>query len=96
MNNKLFVGNLAYQTSDAELQELFAEHGAVNSVQVAKDRETGRSRGFAFVEMGTQSEAEAAIKALNGREVRGRQISVVVSQPKPRTGGGGGGGGRGR
>ena len=85
---KLFVGNLSFNVSEQKLQEIFEQAGAVASVAIPTDRDTGRKRGFAFVEMGTQSEAEAAIKALNGREVKGRQISVVVSQPKPRTGGG--------
>ena len=85
MNNKLFVGNLAYQTSDAELQELFAEHGAVNSVQVAKDRETGRSRGFAFVEMESKEDAEAAIQHFNGETIDGRKIVVNESRPKVRS-----------
>ena len=91
MNNKLFVGNLAFKTSDDELQELFAQHGTVTSVAVPKDRDTGRPRGFAFVEMESQAQAEAAIRALDGRQIDGRQISVVVSQPKPRTGAGNGG-----
>ncbi len=94
MNNKLFIGNLAYGISDADLQELFAQYGSVTSCSIAKDRDTGRPRGFGFVEMESQAQAEAAIKALNGFEVSGRQISVSVSQPKPRGGGGGGGGGR--
>jgi cold-inducible RNA-binding protein len=94
MNNKLFVGNLSYGISDDELQELFAKFGTVVSCSVAKDRETGRARGFAFVEMESQAQAEAAIKGLNGYEVSGRQMSVAVSQPKPRGGGGGGGGRR--
>lgn len=85
MNNKLFVGNLAYSVSDSNLNELFAEFGKVGSCNVATDRQTGRSRGFGFVEMGDQAEAEAAIKGLHGREVEGRQISVAVSQPKPRS-----------
>ncbi len=95
MNNKLFVGNLPYSTSDGELQELFAQFGDVVSCNVAKDRETGKPRGFGFVEMQSQEQAEAAIKGLNGHTLGNRQISVVVSQPKPSgRGGGGGGGGR--
>lgn len=93
MNNKLFVGNLPFKLSEGELQELFAKHGTVVSCSIPTDRETGRKRGFAFVEMSNQAEAEAAIQALNGREIEGRQIAVSVSQPKPK---GGGGGGRGR
>ncbi len=84
MNNKLFVGNLAYTVTDASLQEMFLKFGAVGSCNIATDRETGRSRGFGFVEMTSQADAEAAIKGLNGQEVGGRQISVSVSQPKPR------------
>ncbi len=91
MNNKLFVGNLAYSVTEDELQQLFGEFGEVTSAVVPKDRETGRPRGFAFVEMQTQAAAEAAIKGLDGREMSGRQIKVSPSQPKPRTGGGGGG-----
>jgi RNA recognition motif-containing protein len=84
MNNKLFVGNLSFKTSQQELQDLFAQHGEVVSVSIPQDRETGRPRGFAFVEMSTQESAESAIKALNGREVDGRQIAVNVSTPKPK------------
>ncbi len=88
MNSKLFVGNLAYATTDADLQSMFGQFGDVNSCNVATDRTTGRPRGFAFVEMGSQSQAEAAIKGLNGQDVDGRQISVAISEPKPRTAGG--------
>lgn len=94
MNNKLFVGNLAYSVTEEDLLTLFGEYGEVTSASVPKDRETGRPRGFAFVEMQTQAAAEAAIKGLDGREMSGRQIKVSKSEPKPRTGGGGGGGGR--
>ena len=87
MNNKLFVGNLSYGVSDTELRDLFEQHGTVSSISIPKDRDTGRPRGFAFVEMESQEQAETAIKELNGREVSGRQISVVVSQPKPKSGG---------
>lgn len=87
MNNKLFVGNLSFKTTQDQLQELFAEQGAVVSVAIPQDRETGRPRGFAFVEMANQADAEAAIKALNGRNVDGRDIAVTISQPKPKTGG---------
>lgn len=93
MNNKLFVGNLSFQLSEAELETLFGEYGAVVSCAIPTDRDTGRKRGFAFIEMSNQAEAEAAIRGLNGRDVDGRQLSVSVSQPKPK---GGGGGGRGR
>lgn len=91
MNNKLFIGNLSFNLSEVELEELFAEYGTVVSCSVPTDRDTGRKRGFAFIEMGSQAEAEAAIKGLNGREVAGRQLNVSVSQPKPKGGGGGGG-----
>ena len=89
MNNKLFVGNLPFGISDAELQELFAGFGQVTSCKIATDRDTGKPRGFAFVEMESQAHAEAAIKGLNGYEIKGRQIAVNVSQPKPRSSGGG-------
>jgi RNA recognition motif-containing protein len=92
MNNKLFVGNLPYTLTDADLEQLFAQYGEVTSCKAAKDRDTGRPRGFAFVEMTSQSEAEAAIKGLNGTQVGGRQISVAVSEPKPRATAGSGGG----
>ena len=88
MNNKLFVGNLAFSTTDSTLSDLFATYGEVTSCSIPKDRDTGRPRGFAFVEMNSQEQAEAAIKGLNGQQVDGRQISVVVSQPKARTSGG--------
>lgn len=91
MNNKLFVGNLSFKVSESELEELFAQYGSVTSCSVPTDRETGRKRGFAFVEMASQSEAEAAIKGLNGHDLGGRQLNVSVAQPKPKGGGGGGG-----
>lgn len=94
MNNKLFVGNLAFSLSESELEALFAEYGTVVSCAMPTDRDTGRKRGFAFIEMQDQSQAEAAISGLNGREVAGRALSVSLSQPKPKGGGGGGGGGR--
>ncbi|CAN5415951.1 hypothetical protein BH10CYA1_BH10CYA1_02010 [soil metagenome] len=90
MNNKLFVGNLSFKTTQQGLQDLFAEYGEVVSVAIPQDRDTGRQRGFAFVEMANQADAEAAIKALNGRDLDGRQIAVNVSTPKPKDGGGGG------
>ncbi len=90
MNNKLFVGNLSFKLSEAELESLFGEFGTVVSCSIPTDRETGRKRGFAFVEMGSQAEAEAAIKGLNGRDCEGRQIAVSIAQPKPKGGGGGG------
>jgi cold-inducible RNA-binding protein len=93
VNNKLFVGNLSFKLSEGELEELFGQYGTVVSCSIPTDRDTGRKRGFAFIEMSNQAEAEAAIKALNGRDVDGRQLAVSVSQPKPK---GPGGGGRGR
>lgn len=84
MNNKLFVGNLSYAVTDSSLLELFGRYGDVVSCNVATDRESGRSRGFGFVEMKSQVEAENAIAGLNGQELSGRQLSVSVSQPKPK------------
>lgn len=84
MNKKLFVGNLAFRVTDEDLSQMFSEFGQVSSCNVAKDRDTGRSRGFGFVEMQTVAEAEAAIKGMNGMDVEGRQLSVVISEPKPR------------
>lgn len=96
MGKKLYVGNLTYGVNDADLQQMFAEHGTVQSAQVIMDRDTGRSKGFGFVEMGSDQEAQAAIKALNGKEVDGRALTVNEARPKAEGGGrGGGGGGRG-
>jgi cold-inducible RNA-binding protein len=89
-NNKLFVGNLSFKLSEADITDLFAPHGKVVSVSMPTDSATGKKRGFAFVEMETQEDAEAAIKALNGQTVETRQITVSVSRPKPSGGGGGG------
>ena len=93
MSTKLYVGNLAFQTTSEELQELFAQAGTVESASVVEDRMTGRSRGFAFVEMSTPEEAAAAIEQMNGKEVGGRALKV--NEAKPRENRGGGGGGRG-
>jgi RNA recognition motif-containing protein len=93
MSTKLYVGNLAFQTTSEELQELFAQAGTVESASVVEDRMTGRSRGFAFVEMSTPEEAAAAIEQMNGREIGGRALKV--NEAKPRENRGGGGGGRG-
>ena len=93
MSTKLYVGNLAFQTTSEELQELFAQAGTVESASVVEDRMTGRSRGFAFVEMATKEEAASAIEQLNGKEVGGRALKV--NEAKPRENRGGGGGGRG-
>src|SRR5208282_4492111 len=98
MGKKLYVGNLAYGVGDSELQQIFEPHGTVQSAQVIMDRDTGRSKGFGFVEMGSDQEAQAAIAALNGKEVEGRALTVNEARPKPEGGGGrgfGGGGGRG-
>ncbi|CAN5139667.1 RNA-binding protein [soil metagenome] len=82
MKNKLFVGNLSYNLSENDLETLFAESGTVVSVAIPNDRETGRKRGFAFIEMSSEPEAEAAIENLNGKEVDGRAIVVSASKPK--------------
>ena len=95
MSSKLYVGNLSYSISDSDLATIFEPHGTVQSAQVIMDRDTGRSKGFGFVEMGSPQEAQAAITALNGQEVEGRALTVNEARPK-REGGGGGGGGRGR
>jgi RNA recognition motif-containing protein len=93
MGKKLYVGNLSYEVSDSDLTTMFSAHGTVQSAQIIMDRDTGRSKGFGFVEMGSDSEAQAAIQALNGTEVGGR--SLTVNEAKPREDRGGGGGGRG-
>lgn len=89
---RLYVGNLPYQMTDAELNELFAAYGAVESAQVIVDRETGRSKGFGFVQMGNPAEADAATQALNGQQFKGRPLTVNEARPKTEFGGGGGGG----
>jgi cold-inducible RNA-binding protein len=97
MSVKLFVGGLSFSTSSERLREAFAAAGSVESASVVTDRETGRSRGFGFVEMGTQEEAQAAVSRLNGTDLDGRQIKVEIAHASgSRGGGGGGGGGRGR
>jgi RNA recognition motif-containing protein len=95
---KLYVGNLSFQTSRDDLQELFAQAGTVESASVVEDRETGRSRGFGFVEMSSNEEGQAAIQQFNGKEVNGRSLTVNEARPREDRGGGGnrgGGGGRG-
>src|SRR5579871_5765236 len=92
MGKRLYVGNLSYNTTELELREAFGQAGTVTDAKVVMDRETGRPRGFAFVEMSSDQEAQAAIEQLNGREVDGRAIAVNEAQER---GGGGGGGGRG-
>jgi RNA recognition motif-containing protein len=92
---KLYVGNLAYSMTDTDLQNLFEQYGAVQSAQVIMDRDTGRSKGFGFVEMGTTEEGQAAIQALNDQEVNGRKLTVNEARPREERSGGGGGRGRG-
>ena len=93
MGRKLYVGNLPYETGEAELQELFARSGTVESVRVMRDAATGRARGFAFVEMSTDQEAQAAITELNAYQLGGRGLTVNEARPKPAYSGGGYGGG---
>ena len=94
MGRKLYVGNLGYDTSSDDLQQLFASHGTVDSATVISDRSTGQSKGFGFVEMSSNAEADAAIAALDGQEFGGRAIKVNEAKPRPAGGGGGGRGGR--
>jgi cold-inducible RNA-binding protein len=99
MSMKLYVGNLSFQTSGDDLQELFSQAGTVESATVVEDRETGRSRGFGFVEMSSKEEGQAAIQQFNGKEVGGRALNVNEAKPREERGGGGGnrggfGGGR--
>jgi RNA recognition motif-containing protein len=94
MSSKLYVGNLSYSVRDDDLQQKFGEFGGVQSAKVMMDRDSGRSKGFGFVEMSSPAEAEAAIRGMNGQNVDGRDMVVNVARPmEPRTGGGGGGGG---
>ena len=95
MSMKLYVGNLSFNTSSEDLQELFAQAGTVESSAVVEDRETGRSRGFGFVEMSSSEEGQAAIQKFNGTEVNGRSLTVNEAKPREDRGGRGGGGGRG-
>ena len=95
MGKKLYVGNLPFSVTETELRELFGRHGSVDSVNVITDRETGRPRGFAFVEMSEPSAATDAIRALDGTQLGGRALKVNEAQDKQRSGGGGGGGGGG-
>ena len=95
MSMKLYVGNLSFQTSSSDLQDLFSQAGTVESASVVEDRDTGRSRGFGFVEMASREEGEAAIQQLNGKEVGGRALNVNEAKPREDRGGSrGGGGGR--
>lgn len=91
MGRKLYVGNLPYETGEDELKELFAQAGGVESVNVVRDQATGRPRGFAFVEMSTDDDAQNAIRELNERQVGGRRLAVNEARPKPSHAGGGGG-----
>ena len=92
MGRKLYVGNLPYEIGETELQDLFARSGSVESVNVMRDQATGRARGFAFVEMSTDDEAQSAITALNGTQVGGRSLTVNEARPKAARSSGGGGG----
>ncbi len=99
MGKKLYVGNLTYNVNESDLEALFSQFGSVQSAQIIVDRDTNRSKGFGFVEMGTDQEAQAAIQGLNGRDHDGRNLTVNEAKPRePRSGGGGGygGGGGGR
>src|SRR3954447_3379228 len=100
MGSKLYVGNLSYNTTSSELEQMFGPHGTVQSAEVIQDRDTNRSKGFGFVQMGSDNEAQAAIAALNGQQQDGRALTVNEAKPRedrPRGGGGGGyGGGGGR
>jgi len=96
MGRKLYVGNLPYEIGETELQELFSKAGSVESVTVMRDQATGRARGFAFVEMGSDDEAQQAIRELNASQLGGRSLTVNEARPKAASGGGGGGYGGGR
>jgi RNA recognition motif-containing protein len=96
MGKKLYIGNLSYDMSSSDLEKLLSEHGTVESAEVISDRATGRSKGFGFVEMGSDDEAQAAISALDGQDYQGRALKVNVAKPRePRRSGGGGYGGGG-
>ena len=95
MGKKLYVGNLSYDVDNAALEQLFVAHGTVESAQIIQDRDTGRSKGFGFVEMQSDNEALAAINGMNGKEHDGRTLTVNEAKPREARSGGGGGGGRG-
>src|SRR5262244_3913675 len=95
MNNKLFVGNLSFNTTENDLQDAFAAHGTVIEANLMMDRASGRPRGFAFVTMGTDEEAQKALTAMNGANLDGRNLTVNVARPREERSGGSGGGGRG-
>src|SRR5688500_17427156 len=92
MGTRLYVGNLPYTVSSSELEQMFPAHGTVQSAEVVADRDTGRSKGFGFVEMGSEAEAQAAIAALNGQDSGGRALTVNEARPREDRAGGGGGG----
>ena len=94
-NNKLYIGNMSYDTNETELESAFAAFGNVQSVAIVMDRDTGRPRGFGFVEMGSAEEAQAAIDGMNNQDLGGRTLTVNVARPREDRGGGGGGGGGG-
>jgi len=94
MGKKLYVGNMGYDVSSSDLEQLFTPHGSVQSAEVINDRDTGRSKGFGFVEMGSDQEAQAAIAALNGKDHNGRALTVNEAKPRAPRGGGYGGGRR--
>lgn len=94
MSNKLFVGNLSFNTTENDLNDAFAAHGSVSEVNLMMDRSTGRSRGFAFVTMSSPEEAQKAIDAMNGKSIDGRALTVNIARPREERPGGGGGGGR--
>src|SRR3984957_15770476 len=95
MGKKLYVGNLSYDVSNEALEEMFAAYGSVQSAQIVMDRDTGRSKGFGFVEMSSDQEAQAAISGLNGKDLNGRSLTVNEARPREDRGGGRSGGGRG-
>ena len=94
--NKLYVGNLSFDSTEDDITDAFSAHGTVTSVNVIMDRETGRPRGFAFVEMSNDQEASSAVQGLDGRDLGGRNLKVNIAKPREPRGGGGGGGGGGR
>ena len=95
MSTKLYVGNLSFDATEADLRDLLAQHGPVNEINVMMDRDTGRARGFAFATMNTEEAAKAAIAALNGKDFKGRALTVNEARPREERGGGGGGRGYG-
>ena len=92
---RIYVGNLSFDTTESDLKKAFEAHGSVDSANLVSDRDSGRSRGFGFVEMSNNTEAEAAIQAMNGKELQGRSLTVNEARPREDRGGGGGGGGGG-